>query len=83
MLDKIKKIIESAIPDSEAIVSDPFNDGQHFQAIVISASFENLSLVKQHQMVMNALKSELETDLHALSLKTFVPEKWKSEKNKH
>ena len=73
MVDEIKRIILEAIPDAEVSVSDPNNDGEHFQAIVISPSFEGLSLVKQHQMVMNALKEEFKEKVHALALKTMTP----------
>ena len=74
MVNEIKRIILEAIPDAEVRVSDPHNDGEHFQAIVISASFEGLSLVKQHQMVMNALKEEFKEKVHALALKTMTPD---------
>jgi len=33
-------------------------------------------LVKQHQLVMKALKEAFEGDVHAMGLKTFTPEKW-------
>ena len=33
--------------------------------------------VKQHQMVLNALKEEFDSErLHALQLQTFTPDKW-------
>jgi acid stress-induced BolA-like protein IbaG/YrbA len=83
MLKKIKNIIESAIPQTTAHVFDPMQDNEHFEAIVISESFSGLSLVKQHQQVMNALKTSFETDVHALALKTFSPDKWTSEKSKY
>lgn len=76
MVEQIKAIIEDALPDAEVYVFDPMNDGQHFESIVISPSFEGLSLVKQHQAVMKPLRTAFETDVHALQLKTFTPEKW-------
>ena len=83
MLDAIKSTILAALPEATVYVADPQNDGQHFEAIVICPSFESLSLVKQHQVVMKALKEKFETSVHALALKTFTPEKWKSEKHKY
>ncbi|MEM7134475.1 MAG: BolA/IbaG family iron-sulfur metabolism protein [Chloroflexota bacterium] len=80
MIDKIKEIIQSALPDATVYVLDPMNDGQHFESVVISPSFEGLSLVKQHQAVMNPLKTAFETDVHALRLKTFTPDKWETAK---
>ena len=81
MEDQIKLIIQEALPDAEVYVVDPQQDGQHFEAIVISPSFEGLSLVKQHQCVMTPLKEAFATSVHALALKTFTPEKWEQAKS--
>ncbi|MCH1429495.1 MAG: BolA/IbaG family iron-sulfur metabolism protein [Chlamydiales bacterium] len=79
MREKIKEAIVKELPDAEVhILSD---DEVHFQGIVISAQFEGLSLVKQHQLVMNSLKKYFEEELHALGLQTFTPEKWEMRKN--
>ena len=80
MIEAIRSTILDAIPDATVYVLDPNQDGQHFEALVISASFESLPLVKQHQKVMNALKVAFETSVHALALKTFTPAKWDQEK---
>ncbi len=74
--DDIKNVIEQAVPQSKAYVLDPNNDGQHFQAFVVSPAFEGLMLVKQHQLVMQALKNAFVESVHALQLKTFTPQKW-------
>ena len=77
MEETIREAILKTIPDAQVAVLDPNRDGHHFEAIVISPAFEGLSLVKQHRLVLNALKEEFSSDaVHALSLKTFTPEKW-------
>lgn len=82
MIEKIQQAIQTAVPDAQIAVMDPNNDGHHFEAVVVSPSFEGLSLVRQHRLVLNALKDEFATDLvHALALKTFTPAKW--EESKH
>ena len=84
MVDTIENIIKSALPDATIYVMDPYNDGQHFQALVISPTFSGASLVEQHQMVMNPLKEALESNtVHALSLKTFTPEKWERKRGQY
>ena len=83
VVDEIKKIIESSVPQSTAYVLDPMNDGQHLQAIVISPVFENLMLIKQHQMVMKPLKEAMAQTVHALGLKTFTPQKWDEVKSQY
>lgn len=78
MKEKITQAILAEIPDAQVhILSD---DDVHFQAVVVSAQFEGLSLVKQHQLVMNSLKKHFESDLHALGLQTYTPEKWEFKK---
>jgi acid stress-induced BolA-like protein IbaG/YrbA len=76
MIEEIKETIEKNLKGAQAFVSDPFNDGRHFEAIVVFKEFENLTLVKQHQIVMNCLKNHFETSLHALKLKTFTPKQY-------
>ena len=84
MVDTIENIIKTALPDATIYVMDPYNDGQHFQALVISPTFGGASLVEQHQMVMNPLKEALETNaVHALGLKTFTPEKWEKKRGQY
>lgn len=76
MLEDIQKIIERSVPESKAYVVDPLCDGRHLKAVVISPAFKDISLVKQHHMVMKPLNEALSGRLHALGLKTFTPEKW-------
>ena len=81
MITHIKTAIKSVIIDAQIYLFG--DDGEHFEAIVISAEFEGKPLVKQHQLVMNALKTEFGSNqVHALALKTFTPEKWEASKDK-
>ncbi len=81
-LTDIKKTIEVSVPNSTAHVFDPNNDGQHLQAIVVSSAFENMPLVKQHQMVMKPLKQAFAGSVHALGLKTMTPIQWEEFRRK-
>ena len=75
MRDKIEETIREALPEAEVFVAS--DDGTHFAAVVVSPDFEGVPLVRQHQMVMKALRAEFDTErLHALQLKTFTPERW-------
>ncbi len=53
-------------------------DGQHFQALVVSAQFAGRSRVQRHQLVYAALGSRMREEIHALSMRTLTPEEWKS-----
>ncbi len=83
MLEKIKQTLENAIADSQVYVFDPNSDNTHFEAVVVSKEFEGIALVKQHQMVLKALQKEFDMNtVHALSVKTYTPEKWELEHSK-
>lgn len=67
----IQKLIEAGLPDATVEVLG--DDGQHFEARVISPAFAGKSLLAQHQMVYATLGNSFESALHALSLKTSAP----------
>ena len=50
----------------------------HYDAIVISAEFAGKTMMQQHRMVYAALADQMQTTIHALSLKTYTPEQWKT-----
>jgi acid stress-induced BolA-like protein IbaG/YrbA len=52
-------------------------DGQHFQAVIVSAAFEGKSRVQRHQLVYQALGERMREEIHALSMQTFTPEEAK------
>ena len=53
-------------------------DGQHFQALVVSAAFAGKSRIQRHQLVYAALGERMREEVHALSMKTLTPQEWKS-----
>ena len=70
---EVIKLITKKIPNAEVFV-ETFNGNDHLQVTVISSEFDGLSLVKQHQLVYSALKTELASEaIHALALKTQTP----------
>ena len=70
---EVINLIKQKIADSEVFVENLKGD-DHLQVRVISAEFNGLSLVKQHQLVYSALKEELATEaIHAIALKTETP----------
>lgn len=55
-------------------------DGQHFEALVVSAEFIGKSRVQRQQHVYQTLKEKLATgELHAISFKTLTPEEWSAQ----
>jgi acid stress-induced BolA-like protein IbaG/YrbA len=53
-------------------------DGQHFEALVVSAEFRGKSRVQQHQAVYRVLGERMRAEIHALSLRTYSPEEWQA-----
>lgn len=68
---EIRTLIETGFPDS--LVTVKGDDGQHFEAEVISAAFTGKSMVEQHRMVYAALGERMGREIHALQLKTRAP----------
>ncbi|HLC27388.1 MAG TPA: BolA family protein [bacterium] len=78
-LEEIQGILEREIANSTVEVGDMTGGGDHFQVIVVSPEFEGKRLIQQHQMVYKALGKVLDGDaIHALAIKTFTPEAWRS-----
>jgi acid stress-induced BolA-like protein IbaG/YrbA len=71
--EQIKGWIEGGLPCEHVEVR---GDGQHFEAVIVSAAFGGKSRVQQHQLVYAALGSRMRADIHALSMQTYTPEDW-------
>ena len=54
-------------------------DGQHFEALIVSAAFRGKNRVQRHQLVYAALGERMREEIHALSMKTLTPEEWAAE----
>ncbi len=73
--EQIKQMIEMGLPDSQVQVFG--DDGQHFDAIVVSAGFEGKAILQQHRLVYATLGGKVEDgSIHALALKTYTPDAW-------
>ena len=74
--EAVKELIQEGIPGANIEVVDTTGTRDHFSAIVISDSFEGLSLVEQHQTVYKAVGDHMTKEIHALQLKTYSPAQW-------
>ncbi len=52
------------------------DDGQHFEAVVVSPQFTGKNKVQQHQLVYLALGDRMRSEIHALAMRTFTPDAW-------
>lgn len=69
----IEALIRDALPDAEVTITDLAGDGDHYSAHIVSAAFSGKSRVQRHKMVYDALGERMGGELHALQLKTDVP----------
>ena len=73
--EDIIKRLEANFPEAQITAKDLTGTGDHWQVTVISEKFTGKSMVEQHQLVYQALGEWLKKEIHALSLKTNIPEK--------
>ena len=72
--DELKNTIMNGLPcDHVEVLGD---DGQHFEAVIVSPQFTGKNKVQQHQLVYLTLGGRMRAEIHALSMRTFTPEGW-------
>jgi acid stress-induced BolA-like protein IbaG/YrbA len=69
--ESVKSGIEAGLACEHVEV---IGDGQHFQALIVSRTFEGKSRVQRHQLVYKALGERMREEIHALSMQTLTPE---------
>jgi stress-induced morphogen len=65
--------IRVALPDAEVSLVDLTGTRDHWEATIVSAGFEGLSLIQRHRIVFGALEAEMKGPIHALTLKVLTP----------
>jgi acid stress-induced BolA-like protein IbaG/YrbA len=72
--EQVQNIIAAGLPCEHLQVN---GDGQHFEAVIVSAEFVGHSRIQRQQRVNAVLRAYFDTgELHALSMKTHTPEEW-------
>jgi acid stress-induced BolA-like protein IbaG/YrbA len=66
--EEIQQLIQAGLPDAKVIVRG--DDGQHFEAEVVSPAFAGKNPVQQHRMVYQTLGEKMGREIHALKLTT-------------
>ncbi len=76
---KIEQKITSTLDDSKVFIQDMTGTHDHFNLIVISDAFKDLSLIEQHRLIYKILNGMVAKEIHALQIKTLTWEQWKKE----
>ena len=71
--ESIERAIAAHLPCEHVAVQ---GDGHHWEAVIVSARFEGLPKVRQHQLVYAALGDAMREEIHALSMITLTPAQW-------
>lgn len=72
----VENIIKAGLPDAEVMVEDLTGTRDHLAITVVSDAFEGKMIFQQHQLLMNLLKEELKSRIHAVKLETYTKAKY-------
>ena len=72
--EQVKELIENAIEGATVQVHDLTGTSDHFGVQVESEAFRGKRLLDQHRMVQTACGEYLTREIHALEIKTIIPD---------
>jgi acid stress-induced BolA-like protein IbaG/YrbA len=75
-VQEVEALLHKTFPGETVRVENPQGDGEHFQVLIVSRRFQDMSMVEQHQLVYAALGGAMRQAIHALALRTYTPEQW-------
>ena len=75
---ELEKIIRGLVAVEAIEIEDMTGTQDHWKVMVVSEDFENKSRIDQHKLIFDPLQDRIKSnEIHALTLKTYTPEKWK------
>jgi BolA protein len=77
--DKLKRDSAAELPElvnESQRHSVPPGSETHWNVIIVSARFDDLSAVRRHQAIYHTLAHELHAGVHALTIKALTPAGW-------
>ena len=77
--DEIQSRIVAALPDAQVHIRDYTGGGDHYEAVVVSATFDGKNAVARHRLVYGALQEAMAERIHALALKTMTPQEFEAD----
>ncbi len=77
-----QRLVDALHPESLSIEDDSAQHighasaggGGHFTVTIVSNKFNGLNLIKRHRIVYAAVADMMNSEIHALSMKTYTPE---------
>jgi acid stress-induced BolA-like protein IbaG/YrbA len=74
--EQVAELIRAGLPQAEVRVAS--EDDTHFEAQIISSTFEGKRSLARHQLVYATLGDRMGREIHALSIKAYTPEEWRA-----
>ena len=68
--NRLENLLKEKFPDSKIIIEDLAGDNDHYSVFIESSLFNDLSKIKQHQLVYKSLDGLMDSELHAMQFKT-------------
>lgn len=73
---EIKGLIEAGMPQADvSVMSD---DNTHFEALVVSGTFEGKRALARHQLIYQCLGALMGNEIHAMSIRAYTPDEWQT-----
>jgi acid stress-induced BolA-like protein IbaG/YrbA len=73
---EVATLIRAGLPGADITVQS--DDDTHFEAVIVAAEFAGKRSIARHQLVYAALGARMGRDIHALSIKAYTPEEWRT-----
>ncbi len=70
--NQLYALLKEAFPKCQIDLVDTAGDMNHYEVTIVSEKFSDLSLIKQHKMVYDAIGEQMGKELHALKINTKV-----------
>ncbi|MEE2923907.1 MAG: BolA/IbaG family iron-sulfur metabolism protein [bacterium] len=75
---ELEDIIRGLVAVEAIEIEDMTGTQDHWKVMVVSQDFENKSRIDQHKLIFDPLQDRIKSnEIHALTLKTYTPDKWK------
>ena len=75
---ELEDIIRGLVAVEAIEIEDMTGTQDPWKVMVVSQDFENKSRIDQHKLIFDPLQDRIKSnEIHALTLKTYTPDKWK------
>lgn len=72
--EELENKLKKSFPEAKILIKDTVGDNDHYHVEIECLSFMGLNLVDRHRLVNQSLSDCLGGQLHALSIKTKIPQ---------